>query len=47
MFEVYTGHRLHTEKTVRSHLRPRRPLVFSGFFSWYRARDPARMSVSS
>ena len=31
MFEVYTGHRLHTEKAVRSHLRPSRPLVFSGF----------------
>ena len=31
MFEVYTGHRLHTEKAVRSHLRPRRPLFFSGF----------------
>ena len=31
MFEVFTGHRLLTEKTVRSQLRPRRPLVFSGF----------------
>ena len=31
MFEVFAGHRLLTEKTVRSHLRPRRPLVFSGF----------------
>ena len=31
MFEVYTGHRLHTENAVRPHLRPRRPLVFSGF----------------
>ena len=29
MFEVYTGHRLQTEKTVRPHLRSRRPLVFS------------------
>ena len=46
MFEVKTGHRLHVEKAVRPHLRPRRPLVFSGLFSWYRARDPARMSVS-
>ena len=47
MFEVNTGRRLHTEKAVRLHLRPRRPLVFFRFFSWYRARDPARMSVSS
>ena len=31
MFEVYTGHRLQIEKTVRPHLRSRRPLVFSGF----------------
>ena len=31
MFEVYTGYRLHTEKAVRSHLRPRRPLVFRVF----------------
>ena len=31
MFEVYTGHRLQTEKTVRPHLRSRRPLAFSGF----------------
>ena len=31
VFEVFTGHRLHTEKAVRPHLRPRRPLVFSGF----------------
>ena len=32
MFEVFSGHRLHTEKTVRPHLRSRRPLVFFGFF---------------
>ena len=31
MFEVCTGHGLHTEKAVRPHLRPRRPLIFSGF----------------
>ena len=31
MFEFYAGHRLHVEKAIRSHLRPRRPLVFSGF----------------
>ena len=31
MFEVYTGHRLQTEKTVRPHLRSRRPLAFSVF----------------
>ena len=31
MFEIYAGHRLHAEKAIRSHLRPRRPLVFSGF----------------
>ena len=31
MFEIYVGHRLHAEKAVRSHLRPRRPLFFSGF----------------
>ena len=31
MFEVYTGRRLQTEKTVRSHLRSHRPLTFSGF----------------
>ena len=31
MFEVYTGHRLQTEKTVRPHLRSCRPLAFSGF----------------
>ena len=30
MFEVFAGHRLLTEKTVRP-LRPRRPLFFSGF----------------
>ena len=28
MFEIYVGHRLHAEKAVRPHLRPRRPLVF-------------------
>ena len=47
MFEIYVGHRLHAEKAIRTHLRPRRPLVFFWFFSWYRARDPALMSVSS
>ena len=26
-----TGHRLRTEKAVRPHLRPRRPMFFSGF----------------
>ena len=31
MFEVFSGYRLQTEKTVRPHLRSRRPLVFSGF----------------
>ena len=31
MFEIYVGHRLHAEKAVRPHLRPRRPLVFLGF----------------
>ena len=31
MFEIYAGHRLHAEKAIRSHLRPRRPLVFPGF----------------
>ena len=31
MFEVYSGYRLHTEKTVRPHLRSRRLLAFSGF----------------
>ena len=31
MFEVCSGYRLQTEKTVRPHLRSRRPLVFSGF----------------
>ena len=31
MFEVCSGKRLQTEKTVRAHLRSRRPLVFSGF----------------
>ena len=31
MFEIFAGHRLHAEKAVRPHLRPRRPLVFSGF----------------
>ena len=30
MFEVYSGYRLQTEKTVRPHLRSRRPLAFSG-----------------
>ena len=32
MFEVFPGHRLHTEKAVRPHLRSRRPLAFSGFW---------------
>ena len=31
MFEIFAGHRLLTEKTVRSQHRPCRPLVFSGF----------------
>ena len=31
MFELYSGYRLQTEKTVRPHLRSRRPLAFSGF----------------
>ena len=31
MFEVCSGYRLQTEKTVRPHLRSRRPLAFSGF----------------
>ena len=31
MFEIFAGHRLLTEKTVRSHLRARRSLVFSWF----------------
>ena len=31
MFEVFSGFRLQTEKTVRPHLRSRRPLAFSGF----------------
>ena len=31
MFEVFSGVRLQTEKTVRPHLRSRRPLAFSGF----------------
>ena len=31
MFEVFSGVRLQTEKTVRPLLRSRRPLVFSGF----------------
>ena len=31
MFEVSSGVRLQTEKTVRPHLRSRRPLAFSGF----------------
>ena len=31
MFEVFAGHRLLTEKAVRSHLRPRRPLIFRAF----------------
>ena len=47
MFEVFAGHRLLTEKTVRSQHRPCRPLVFFGISSWYRARDPTWLSVSS
>ena len=31
MFEIFTGHRLHTEKAVRLYLRLRRPLVFRVF----------------
>ena len=38
MFEVKTGHRLHTEKAVRAHLRPGRPLRMSVFLhSLFRA----------
>ena len=33
MFEVFTGVRLQTEKTVRPRLRSRRPIIFSGFSS--------------
>ena len=46
MFEVFTGVRLQTEKTVRPHLRSRRSLVFFWFFTWYRARNPTWLSVS-
>ena len=46
MFEVFSGVRLQTEKTVRPHLRSRRPLVFFWFFDWYRARNPTWLSVS-
>ena len=35
MFEVCTGHRLHSEKAVRPHLRPSRPLFF--FFGGFSA----------
>ena len=28
MFEIFAGHRLHAEKAICPHLRPRRPLVF-------------------
>ena len=45
MFEVFAGHRLLTEETVRPQRRPCRPLFF-GFFSSYRARDPTWLSVS-
>ena len=45
MFEIFAGHRLHTEKAVRPHLRPVDP-CFSGFFSWKRGRDPAWLSIS-
>ena len=45
MFEIFAGHRLLAEKTVRSHLRPRGPWFF-WVSSWYRARDPAWVSVS-
>ena len=31
MFEIFAGHRLHAEKAIRPHLRPRRPLVFRVF----------------
>ena len=47
MFEVYVGHRLHAEKAVRPHLRPPLTPGFCWVSSWYRARDPARVSVSS
>ena len=46
MFEIYVGHRLYAEKAVRPHLRPVDPWFFL-VSSWYRARDPARVSVSS
>ena len=45
MFEIFAGHRLHAEKAIRPHLRPRRPCFF-WFFSWYWARDLAWVSVS-
>ena len=31
LFEIYAGHRLHAEKAIGPHLRPRRLLFFSGF----------------
>ena len=34
MFEIFAGHRLLAEKTVRPHLRPRRSLVFFWVSSW-------------
>ena len=31
MFEIYAGHRLHSERAIRPHLRPRNPWFFLGF----------------
>ena len=47
MFEIYVGHRLHAEKSCSPPPpSPLDPWFFSGFFSWYRARDMAWVSVS-
>ena len=45
MFEISVGHRLHAEKSSIS--VPVDPWFFFWVSSWYRARDPARVSVSS
>ena len=47
MFEIYVGHRLHAEKAVRPHLRPRRPCFFSGFPVGMGQEIRHRVSVSS
>ena len=47
MFEVFSGLRLQTERTVRPHLRSRRPLVFSSFSVGMGQRNPTWLSVSS